>query len=847
MERREADFTAESPGLRGRYAGMSFKRATRNESFLAGEEQSDRATSASTSESRSRHEKDAEPGGTGCAKASSPESRSRPPSQSFVPPGIIPRIVPAGLRLPALGEDPQSRTGDLDLSPPPKLKVTCRGRPPFVCGPFEGKVAAQGYFTSLVVTSPNMDYVPEYPVERRVIDTYIDGRWGLREYSRWPQVLVPEMMHVACIPREPLPPLVPEILWHPLSPTADWQEDAETGVKTLGYIVSERRDALKEAADLIKLRLEDVRDGPEQTRQYAQFLMMVLDQAVERMLKLPSSRQTAVLVAAHVQRLCLELLGLKTYLTVVHPRLTSVVDFSVSVLPVLGAFVKDGTSAQTCMRVGLPVWFLQPITSNLKVWKIVDFQRLPPDVAGAQSGASQAGDASVLGGVVNVSGNWLRDMSLQVTRLVCDSRLPELRQADAPAVLSSAGSPIEPKRRKVDPPLAEGMHLAMPIAQAKPELPKEKKRRRKRAKGNKPMDGSTEEGSAPISGSSSRALASGPQGAPTSAAPHPSDPPQPARVYLRSPFYAIPSAWEHALRECSPLPRGTTPALYFFPPPFLLDTISPLAPAPADRPDDVLLRNDPKIARYLHNLVRIRRFCRARLFDPSMSSHPLTITEWRAALWGDYGDKEPPRADAPTAVIRRTQRRQEERNAITRLFGRVALLPAYRDDMNVTFEGRNVSLQDTINDTSVRRRLLWEAHEINFRCELVALDTLLVQRADWTERTRWERERKLSGVWGEPSSVVSVIPAALPSGTTSASLIAEHRAWPTQAARLQAFVEVMARWPEFPRRLHTALERSANWTCEELDSVSQDAVTFYVKTFVQTFRRLPVPPMYALP
>ncbi len=32
---------------------------------------------------------------------------------------------------------------------------------PSVCDPFEGKVAAQDRFTSMVITSPNMDYVPQ--------------------------------------------------------------------------------------------------------------------------------------------------------------------------------------------------------------------------------------------------------------------------------------------------------------------------------------------------------------------------------------------------------------------------------------------------------------------------------------------------------------------------------------------------------------------------------------------------------------------------------------------------------------------------------------------------------------
>lgn len=63
--------------------------------------------------------------------------------------------------------------------------------------PFDGKVASLAGFQSLVITSPNQDYVPEYPVERRIVKTYSDGLWGVNEYSRWPQEITTGMWHIA--------------------------------------------------------------------------------------------------------------------------------------------------------------------------------------------------------------------------------------------------------------------------------------------------------------------------------------------------------------------------------------------------------------------------------------------------------------------------------------------------------------------------------------------------------------------------------------------------------------------------------------------------------------------------
>ena len=47
------------------------------------------------------------------------------------------------------------------------------------------------------------DYIPRYPREVDIIETYQDGRWGAHEYSRHPQMYVEEMTHIACIPAGP--------------------------------------------------------------------------------------------------------------------------------------------------------------------------------------------------------------------------------------------------------------------------------------------------------------------------------------------------------------------------------------------------------------------------------------------------------------------------------------------------------------------------------------------------------------------------------------------------------------------------------------------------------------------
>ena len=174
----------------------------------------------------------------------------------------------------------------------------------------------------MVLTSPNMDYVPEYPVESTVIDMYADGRWGDHEYSRWPQVLQPDMWHVPCIPCVPVPPEVPEILWETLLPQSHWVEDRAIGFTGVGYIKTETRDALIAAANSAIQQCEEM-GAPQRVAKYGRFLVMILRQVVDRMRYYPVVAEIAVAVAAHVQHVCLELAGLKTYIDVVAPRLAS--------------------------------------------------------------------------------------------------------------------------------------------------------------------------------------------------------------------------------------------------------------------------------------------------------------------------------------------------------------------------------------------------------------------------------------------------------------------------------------------------------------------------------------------
>ncbi|KAI1788106.1 hypothetical protein LXA43DRAFT_975013 [Ganoderma leucocontextum] len=651
----------------------------------------------------------------------------------------------------------------------------------------------------MVVTSPNMHYVPEYPVESTIIDTYSDGRWGIHEYSRWPQDLVRGMWHVACIPSEPLPPHVPDILWQTLLPETHWVEDRTIGFSGVGFINEDTQACLIAAAETAIRRCEEM-NAPENVAKYGRFLVMILRQVIDRMRFNPVVAGIAVAVTAHVQRVCLELAGLKTYAEVVVPRLASEHDRSADILPVLGAFVREGSDAQNCVHVGLPTWVLQPLTHELPVWEVVECRT--PSFAQTFARSLMPSEPRIfqepkrIAGVPNLTGNWLSGMLEFVSRQVAGTHLTPMSVAEVPRGPQEEVQSSKRRRRQSKNGQGDTLHVHVDVSSAS-------------------------------STSDQRPCA---VSLPPGAAPH-----HPSKSFTPSPFHDVTPVWATALRAVSPIARAMTSATYFFPPPFLLDTVSSAAISCVDCTYPERARRDDKVIRYIHNFVRIREFCRMRLFDVTIANEPLTIAEWRTALWGDYlVTYHPPSNGSGPSDYRRSVRCQEERKGVTRLFGNVAHFPSYREDEAVQLADMRVDLGMITSNPRVRLHLLWETHEVNFRAELLCLDTLMVQKPTWTYGHKLHREFVVSRVWGPPLSIMSIFPNNGPREHAFRWFSPPGQEWKQCCETLRSFAgcpqEVVQGLPP-----HVSEDIFAR--------VQAQAVDFYVRVFVKTFARLPIPPI----
>ena len=141
--------------------------------------------------------------------------------------------------------------------------------------------------------------------------------------------------------------------------------------------------------------------------------------------------------------------------------------------------------------------------------------------------------------------------------------------------------------------------------------------------------------------------------------------------------------------------------------------------------------------------------------------------------------------------------------------------------------------------------MVWEAYETNWRCELLALDALMVGSNEWTELLRWMRESLVSQVWGSGTSGLDVVPPLDDEEQLSTSrwLAPPEDGWESSRRYLSVFVRILESWPGRPSELRTAHQRLFVCKADEFTRILETAVAFYIRTFVSKYDHLPTPPV----
>ncbi len=161
------------------------------------------------------------------------------------------------------------------------------------------------------------------------------------------------------------------MLWRTLG-KQDWKPD-DCGVVGVGFLDRElEKELVEEASDVIK-RFNDRRLDYKDYKGWndiGDFLVVCLRY-------LPAVPSVIVSLAAHIQRLTLELFGLVEWLGEVFGRVKAKRDCRLLVLDVVGAHTSDPSVAQMLHQAGIPVWYQQAFSTHLVVYDAVSAQDAP--------------------------------------------------------------------------------------------------------------------------------------------------------------------------------------------------------------------------------------------------------------------------------------------------------------------------------------------------------------------------------------------------------------------------------------------------------------------------------------
>ncbi|TFK78056.1 hypothetical protein K466DRAFT_607365 [Polyporus arcularius HHB13444] len=550
--------------------------------------------------------------------------------------------------------------------------------------------------------------------------------------------------------------------------------------------------------------------------------MLCVRHTLDRLRGSPAAPTIIISLAAHVQRLVLEFWGLLNWIRDVRDVVKNGEDYRTRPWDMLGAHTPDQSEAWRLHYAGIPVWLQQEISYELVVYEVVEPRTLPGDFSQVPSYPRLVLAKRDLSGALNMPGEWRRAMDAVVRRQLCISQLPRLledgddegpptkRLREGAMFVSEGSSSLGPAAPVF---FLQGDREARTIGHGLPA---------------QPVATTSSQTSTPTQ-PSRRARARAKKKALTGMQP---PPPPPQNLIPARQWYAIEhvqeyAVWSRALQQVSPLPQPRTSVKYYFAPPWMLDSLRGYPP-------------DPKTGRYLHHWISIQTFCRMRLFDQTINGRPLTIAEWRDALWGDYNVHETGPASA--SVAPREATRHSLRSNIRRLFGKLNTLPSYHADVRAELGETVVTSDMAAKDMNIRQRVVWEACETNWRCEVLALDALMVGSHDLPQLERWIRESAVSRVWGSGTSGLDVVPLA--DGPRLDCWQGPGEAeWESCRTYLAAFVEILASWSGFPPTLQGGEAKVRTCGAQEYARIYQGAVDFYVSCFISRFGRLPVAPV----
>ena len=254
-------------------------------------------------------------------------------------------------------------------------RLSALGLPPYEGPPLDLTKAPYQVF----VSSPNMDYIPDFSLDDQYVFVRKNGRFYTHDYTLWPQWYFEATKHLPFIlrrpPAESLATHKLRLIWYDMTDT-NFVREVGT-IADVGRIRPEMVKELKrlrfELSDNIEALLLRLGNQPDEYRdmRYAQHGMMITSITLDCG---PQSRLMTLLTFTAFQRYYLESLAFYEFYDKWNLRLVSASERLPVDTTIIGAVTCHLHVAQMFYQAGVPVWLFRApyqLTSSIKVARMV--------------------------------------------------------------------------------------------------------------------------------------------------------------------------------------------------------------------------------------------------------------------------------------------------------------------------------------------------------------------------------------------------------------------------------------------------------------------------------------------
>lgn len=720
-----------------------------------------------------------------------------------------------------------------------------------------------------IFTSPNRSDIPFIEVEPTALYARADGRFGLEDYTVWPQSHSEAYPWAPCVLRRPAIDDIRDhvywFLWDNLT-KMDWHSPPGSSWQHTGVLHPDSYHVIYQAMQPLLHRAVEASRHAD-TPNYVTVAINCLRATMARLRDLPMSYRDLILQFTQAQRLGLDLLAMEAFHSHIFTRMIQRAQVYPLRSEFIGCYTNNPTTVENMYYAGVPVVYIRPVRlvtpSQLRIRRIAnDFAAVPPDVVTAEwpkqpckrlhdgaSGTRRFQMSRPLGRYFEDL-DTLEDIPAPTPDmrpfLLSPSTLPApLDQSPQPDDEPSPFSPHEVQDFTVDLDLQQDSSLIASGMPSKTEVATRAGKHPKRARPAKQQVQKNSRKGRKICKSRFTLfkfilidvdIAAGHGAGKALPRPMPSVQGQPLSRN-RNKFLPVLSPlmppycpeWLAALRAVdrfSPthtIPKRRTGLMY--PDPAYFASVTPL---------------NRSFALPAWLSIRATR-CGQMLYPSRAEMRVLPTSVWRYFFFINRQEPGGP-GTLDTSVPSLTDEPHTAIAAARAMFGPEAVASMNRNIREVFWRGQAYTVVDgAIQNISTEavREIIWEVAELNWRYELLALDKLAAPQMWLDDDAAGQRITDLLLVFS-PSSSFVLTHAPFP--TEESSIVAT-----TRAARMPALValrRVMLAWSNTSDTIEDFTSSTSGQSFDDVHSIAFEAKTLwlYCQTFYDYFHRAPVVP-----